>query len=87
MVRETTALRAWVEPMLMSERQMVTTRETRTAFKGMFHPGVTLMSTPENGRALSRAKAHSCREAVATSLMALAVRVTIKTVHMTFVAL
>jgi len=41
MVRETTALRAAVEPMLMRERRMVTTRETMTALRGMFQPGVT----------------------------------------------
>jgi len=35
------ALRASVEPMLIRERRIVTTRETRTAFRGMFHPGVT----------------------------------------------
>ena len=35
------AFRAAVEPMLMRERQIVTRRETMTALRGMFQPGVT----------------------------------------------
>lgn len=38
---ETIAARATVEPMLISERRIVTIRETRTEFSGMFQPGVT----------------------------------------------
>lgn len=41
MVRETMAFRATVEPILMRERTTVTPRETRTALRGMFQPGVT----------------------------------------------
>ena len=41
MVRVIMALSAAVEPMLMSESNIVTTSDTMTAFKGMFHPGVT----------------------------------------------
>ena len=39
------ALKATVEPMLMRERRIVTTRETRTALRGMFQPGVTFATT------------------------------------------
>ena len=35
------ANRASVEPMLIRERRAVTTRETMTALRGMFQPGVT----------------------------------------------
>jgi len=41
MVRELIALRATVEPMLMRDRRMVMIRETKTALRGMFHPGLT----------------------------------------------
>ena len=40
-VRDTMACRATEEPMLMSERQTVTPRETRTALRGIFQPGDT----------------------------------------------
>lgn len=49
--------------------------------------GLTYERVEEKGRPLSRAKDQSCRDAVATSLMVLDVRVTIRTVTMTFVAL
>ena len=39
------AFRATVEPMLMRERRIVTTRETRTALRGMFQPGVTFATS------------------------------------------
>jgi hypothetical protein len=41
MVKETIAVRATDEPMLIRERRIVTARETMTEFRGMFHPGVT----------------------------------------------
>lgn len=41
MVSEMMAFNATEEPMLMSESSTVTARETRTAFRGMFQPGVT----------------------------------------------
>lgn len=40
-VSVTMAKRAVAEPMLISERRLVTTKETITAFSGMFQPGVT----------------------------------------------
>jgi hypothetical protein len=40
-VRVTMASSAVVEPILMSDKRIVTTRETITAFKGMFQPGFT----------------------------------------------
>ena len=40
-VRDKMPFRAVVEPIFMRERRIVTIRETRTAFKGMFQPGVT----------------------------------------------
>lgn len=42
MVRVTMARSAAEEPMLMSDKSIVTTNETITAFKGMFQPGLTL---------------------------------------------
>lgn len=104
-VREMMALRATCDPMLISERRMVTPRETITEFKGMFHPGVTCQYSQlelfqifgffdrptyakkdENGMPSSRANDHSCRDAVATSVMVLAVNVTIRTAVIAFVA-
>src|SRR5436190_13370462 len=46
------ANRATVEPILIKERRIVTPRETRTALRGMFQPGVTwirLAHTDQNG--------------------------------------
>lgn len=37
----TTALRAWMEAMLISERSVMVTSDTMTAFKGTFHRGAT----------------------------------------------
>lgn len=48
---------------------------------------LTRDNSEENGRPLSRAKDHICLDAVATSLMALDVKVTMRTVHITLVAL
>ena len=42
MVSEMMASNATVDPMLMSDSNTVTTRDTRTAFRGIFQPGVTL---------------------------------------------
>ena len=39
--RAAMALKATVEPMLMSERRTVKAREMSTAFRGMFQPGLT----------------------------------------------
>lgn len=39
--REPMALKATVEPMLMSERRQVMTKVISTALRGMFHPGLT----------------------------------------------
>lgn len=41
--RELMAFRATEEPMLMQESSELTTRETQTARRGMFQPGVTLI--------------------------------------------
>lgn len=41
-VRVTMARSAAEEPMLMSDKSIVTTNETITAFRGMFQPGLTL---------------------------------------------
>lgn len=71
---ELMALRATEDPKLMQERRHVTTKETRTARTGRFHPGVTcgnqqlhqkvsgnltLASQDEAGRPPSRAKDHT----------------------------
>ena len=42
MVSEMMAESATVDPMLMSDSSIVTTRDTRTALRGIFQPGVTL---------------------------------------------
>ena len=42
MVSEMMASSATVDPMLMSDSRIVTTRDTRTALRGIFQPGVTL---------------------------------------------
>ncbi len=39
--KELIALRAVLEPMLMQESKAVMQKETSTARRGMFHPGVT----------------------------------------------
>ena len=41
-VREIMASNATVDPILMSDSSTVTTRDTRTALRGIFQPGVTL---------------------------------------------
>jgi hypothetical protein len=41
-VRVTMASSAAEEPILMSDKRIVTTNETITAFKGIFQPGLTL---------------------------------------------
>lgn len=43
MVRVTMARRAADEPMLISDKRIVTISETITAFRGMFQPGFTLL--------------------------------------------
>lgn len=93
MVSVTIARSAVVEPIFISDRRLVTAKETITALSGIFHPGVTYSvsfsfrkirhcegaltypKNPENGRPRSRAKDQSWREAVAISVMELAVRV------------
>lgn len=45
MVNETMAVNAAVEPMLIKESRAVIARETRTEFKGMFHPGLTCLTS------------------------------------------
>ena len=42
MVSEIMASNATVDPILMSDSNTVTMRDTRTALRGMFQPGVTL---------------------------------------------
>lgn len=44
MVNETMAVSAAVEPMLIKESRAVIARETRTEFKGIFHPGLTCLT-------------------------------------------
>jgi len=39
--RDPIALNAAVDPILISERRQVMTKVINTAFKGMFHPGLT----------------------------------------------
>ena len=39
--REAMALNATVEPMLMSERRIVITKDARTELRGMSQPGLT----------------------------------------------
>jgi len=80
------ANRATVEPMWIRERSAVTARETMTALRGMFQPGVTYASVFEKGTPPSRAKDHNCLEAVATSLIVLAVSVMTRMVTMASVA-
>nr|POE89968.1 hypothetical protein CFP56_20437 [Quercus suber] len=59
-VRARTALRAAVDPMLMRESSAVTSRDTRTAFNGMFKPGVMCAIHLYPGIPRSRAKDQSC---------------------------
>lgn len=40
----TTALRAWIEPMSISERIVMTNNETMTALRGTFHLGETCLA-------------------------------------------
>lgn len=65
------ALKAAVEPMLMSERRVVNAVVVRMEFTGTFDPGWMYRKNPENGRALSRAKAKVCLDVVARILIAL----------------
>jgi hypothetical protein len=41
MVSELIALKATVDPILIKDKRAVITRETMTALRGMFQPGVT----------------------------------------------
>lgn len=63
------ALKAAVEPMLMSERREVKTNVIRTAFRGMFQPGLTLPTNLAKGKPPSRANDQVWRETVARVLM------------------
>jgi hypothetical protein len=45
--RELMALRAAVEPMLMQASKALMQKETRTARRGMFQPGVTLLGVSQ----------------------------------------
>lgn len=55
---EQIALKATVEPMLMSERRVVQRNVSSTALSGMFQPGLMWPMKPLNGRPPSRAKDH-----------------------------
>ena len=46
---EVIAFNASVEPRLISDRRLVTTKDTMTARRGIFHPGVTFEKKEENG--------------------------------------
>lgn len=47
MVKVTMACSATVEPILISERSAVTTKDTITALNGMFQPGVTCLAVSD----------------------------------------
>lgn len=70
-VREAMALKAAVEPMFMSERRVVIAVVVRMELTGTFAWGWMYRKNPENGRALSRAKAKVCLDVVARILIAL----------------
>ena len=60
--RDRKALKAAVDPMLMSDRSEVTTKHRRTAFVGVLFPSVMREKNPDAGNPLSRLKAHMRRE-------------------------
>ena len=70
-MREAIALKAAVEPILMSERSVVNSVAVRIEFTGTFDRGWMYRKKLENGRALSRAKANVWRDVVARILIAL----------------
>jgi hypothetical protein len=63
---EPIALKAVVDPMLISDKRHVIRNVSSTEFNGIFQPGRTCDIVPEKGRPLSRAKAQVWRETVAT---------------------
>lgn len=73
---ELMALKATVEPILMSERRQVISHVSRTALRGIFQPGLTCPMKPAKGKPPSRAKDQDCRETVANVLMTEDVMVT-----------
>lgn len=70
-ITDATALNAAVDPMLIRLRSTVMIVETRTETTGIWVRELTWARLLEKGRALSRAKAKVCREAVARILIAL----------------
>ena len=68
------AFSAAEEPILMRERRMVMTRETKRALSGSWCGRMAGASMDENGRPLLRANAQSWRDAVASTAIELAVR-------------
>jgi len=68
------AFSAAEEPILMRERRMVMTRETKRALSGSWCGRIAGASMDENGKPLLRANAQSWRDAVASTAIELAVR-------------
>lgn len=60
--RDRKALKAAVDPILMSERSDVTTKHRRTAFVGVLFHCVIREKKVDAGRPWSRLKAHTRRE-------------------------
>ena len=83
---EKMAFNAAVLPMLISDSTIVKHSETRSAFVGMSRGNTVGASHLEKGRPLLRAKAQSCRGALATTAIALAVRLMIMITVMISVA-
>lgn len=83
---ELMAFNAVVDPRLMQASKDVTASDTNTDRTGRFQPGGTTDSHADPGRPESRAKDHSWREAVATSLMQQAQSMKTTIAVMTFAA-
>jgi hypothetical protein len=70
-VNDAMALKAAVDPMLISDRRIVNSAVARTALTGILEFGLIWAKKPEKGKARSRPNAKICRELVARMLMAL----------------
>ena len=80
------AFNAALLPMLIIDSKIVTPSETISAFVGMSRGSTVGARNFEKGRPLLRANAQSCRDAVASTAIALAVKLMIMIAVMTLVA-
>ena len=73
------------EPILMRDRRIVMTRETKRALSGSWCGRMAGASMDENGKPLLRANAQSWQDAVTSTAIELAIRLMMMTAAIMFV--